>query len=74
MHHNIHQRCPLAPHMYVLTIDALGYSLEASHFSRHILGIRLLDGLVMVNNYFIEDSLLSIKKRRMIPRMLPMLV
>ena len=45
----------------MIAIDALGYLLEASRIAGQIRGILLTDSLEMVNSYFVDDSLLSIK-------------
>nr|QHR88371.1 hypothetical protein Q903MT_gene2384 [Picea sitchensis] len=43
LHWSIRQGCPLAPHLYVLTADALGYLLEAAHMQRQLRGVSLPD-------------------------------
>lgn len=53
--------CPLALYLYVLTADALGYLLEASHIVRQIHSILLSDDLETVNNHFVDESLLSVR-------------
>lgn len=57
---SIRQGCPLAPHLYVLVVDALGYSLESARIQERIQGISLLDESEMMNNHFVDDSLLSL--------------
>lgn len=54
----------MAPYLYVLTANALGYSLEATCISSQIHGILLLDGSEMVNNHFADDYLLSIRAEK----------
>ena len=55
LHCPMHQGCPLAPYLYVLTTNALGYLLEASHIAGWIHGILLLHGSKMVSNHFVDD-------------------
>ena len=51
----------MALYIYVLTTDALSYLLENSQVRGRIHGIILLDASKMENNYFVSDSLLSIR-------------
>jgi hypothetical protein len=44
LHRSIRQGCPLAPYLYVLTVDALGYLLEATHLQGQLRGISLPRG------------------------------
>ena len=58
LNRSIRQGFPLAPYLYVLTVDALGYFLEEACIVGQIRGIMLLDGSKMVNNHFADDSLI----------------
>jgi len=60
LHRSSHQGCPLAPYLYVLAADALGYLLEVARIQGQVKGIRLTDNSEMVNNHFVDDSLLSV--------------
>jgi hypothetical protein len=60
LHHSIRQGCPLAPYLYVLALDALGYSLEANKMQGRIYDMSLPGALEMVNKHFVDDSLPSI--------------
>jgi len=40
-------------------MDALGYLLESSHIHGHMQGILLSNDSKIVNNHFVDDSLLS---------------
>ena len=39
LHKSIKQGCPLAPYLYVLNVDALGYLLETTNQQAHIRGV-----------------------------------
>lgn len=58
LNRSIRMGCPLAPYLYFLTVDALGYLLEEACIVGQIRGIMLPDGSKMVNNHFANDSLI----------------
>lgn len=60
LHGSIRQGFPLDLYLYVLMVDALGYLLEASCIARQVRGIWFLVGYEMVNNHFVDDSLLFV--------------
>ena len=53
IHRLIRSGCPLAPYLYVLTANALGYLLEATLHQGKIRRVSLLRENEMVNNHFI---------------------
>jgi hypothetical protein len=48
------------PYLYVLIVDALGYLLEFAYLQGWLLGMSFLDGSKMVNNHFVNESLLFV--------------
>lgn len=64
LHRSIQQGCPLAPYLYVLTIDALGYLLEVARIQGKVQNICLPNGSKMVNNHFANHSLLLVSVER----------
>jgi hypothetical protein len=42
----------LAPYLYALTVDDLGYLLEVARIQGQVRGILLPDGSKMINNHF----------------------
>jgi hypothetical protein len=54
----------LSLYLYVLSANDLGYLLEAACIAEYIHGILFLDGLNMVNNNFVDDSLLLMRVER----------
>jgi len=57
---SIRKGCPLAPYLYVLMDDALGYLLETTHLQGRLKGIYLPMGEEMIKNHFAYDSLFSV--------------
>jgi hypothetical protein len=59
LHRSIRQGCPSAPYLYVLMVDALGYLLESTRIARKVPRHSAVgNGFEMVNNHFVDDSLL----------------
>ena len=59
LHRLIRQGHPLSLYLYVLIVDALGYLLEASLHKGKNTRVSLPRGKDMVNNNFVDDSLLG---------------
>ena len=51
----------MAPYLYILIFNALGYLLENACVHSQIKGIILLDAFEMVNNHFVDGSLLYLR-------------
>ena len=64
LHRSIRQGCPLAPYLYVLTANALGYLLEATLHQGKIRRVSFLRENEMVNNHFIYVSIISMTIQR----------
>jgi len=47
--------------LYVFIVEAFGYLLEVARIQGKVWSILLLDGLDMVNNHFVDDSLLFVR-------------
>ena len=60
LHHAIREGFPLAPHLYVVIMDDLGYLLETSQVQGHIQGVILPYSSKMTNNHFAYDYMLSL--------------
>jgi hypothetical protein len=60
LHHLINKFFRLAPYLYELVIDSLGYLLEVAKMQGKIKGICLLDCSKMVKNEFSDYYFLSI--------------
>jgi hypothetical protein len=60
----IRLRSPLAPYLYVLTANALGYLLEATLHQGKIRRVSFLRENEMVNNHFIYVSIISMTIQR----------
>ena len=55
LHWSYRQGCSLAPHLSVLTFDALGYFLDAILVQGKIQTMSIRDGYEMANNHIVHD-------------------
>jgi len=55
LHWSYRQGCALAPHLSILTFDALGYFLDATLLQGKIQRMSIRDGYEMANNYIAHD-------------------
>lgn len=58
---SIRQGCPLSPFLYVLVVDALGYSLQKYHEMNLVKGIPIPNNVVVINSHFPDDSMFFFK-------------
>lgn len=56
---SIRQGCPLAPYLFLLTVDVLGQMLQ--HPDCQVQGLRLLDNSYITNQMFADDTLLLLE-------------
>jgi hypothetical protein len=57
LHQSICHGCPLAPYLYILIVDALGYQLDVACIQGLVCSILFPNWSKMVKNYFVDDSL-----------------
>ena len=53
---SVRQGCPLAPYLFLLTVDVLGQMLQ--HPDNHVRGLQLPDNTFITNQMFADDTLL----------------
>jgi hypothetical protein len=58
---SIHQGCPLAPFLYVLSVDALGYLLQHAQVNRLVHGISFPRNTMALNSHFVVDNMIFIQ-------------
>ena len=58
----VRQGCPLAPYLFLLTVDVLGQMLQ--HSRCQVQGLRLPDNIVITNQMFADDTLLLLDGTR----------
>ena len=56
---SVRQGCPLAPYLFLLTVDVLGQMLQ--HPECHVKGLRLPDNSYITNQMFADDTLLLLE-------------
>lgn len=56
---SVRQGCPLAPYLFLLTVDVLGQMLQ--HPECHVKGLRLPDNTTITNQMFADDTLLLLE-------------
>ena len=56
LQHSVRQGCPLAPYLFLLTVDVLGRMLQ--HPDCGVQGLRLPDNTTITNQMFADDTLL----------------
>ena len=56
---SVRQGCPLAPYLFLLTVDVLGQMLQ--HPDCHVKGLRLPDNSTITNKMFADDTLLLLE-------------
>ena len=56
---SVRQGCPLAPYLFLLTVDVLGQMLQ--HPDCHVKGLRLPDNSTITNQMFADDTLLLLE-------------
>lgn len=56
LQHSMRQGCPLAPYLFLLTVDVLGQMLQ--HLKCRVHGLRLPDNSTITNHMFTDDTLL----------------
>lgn len=56
LHRSVRQGCPLAPYLFLLTVDVLGQMLQ--HSACGVQGLRLPDNSTITNQMFADDTLL----------------
>jgi hypothetical protein len=56
---SVRQGCPLAPYLFLLTVDVLGQMLQ--HPDCHVKGLRLPDNSTITNQMFADDTLLVLE-------------
>ena len=59
---SIRQGCPLAPYLFLLTVDVLGQMLQ--HPGCQVQGLRLPDQTIITNQMFADDTLLLLNGTR----------
>ena len=59
---SVRQGCPLAPYMFLLTMDVLGQMLQ--HPECQVQGLRLPDDITITNQMFADDTLLFLDGTR----------
>lgn len=55
---SIRQGCPLAPYLYFLTTNALGYILQSANKLKLISRIFIPQDVVVINSQCVNDNLL----------------
>ena len=58
---SIHQGCPLAPYLYVLTTNALGYMLQSAWKLKLISGVSIPQNSSVSNLHYADDRLLFLQ-------------
>ena len=56
LQHSVRQGCPLAPYLFLLTVDVLGQMLQ--HPDNGVKGLQLPDNSFITNQMFADDTLL----------------
>lgn len=56
---SVRQGCPLAPYLFLLTVDVLGQMLQ--HPDCHVKGLKLPDNSTITNQMFADDTLLLLE-------------
>ena len=62
LHRSVRQGCPLAPYLFLLTVDVLGQMLQ--HPGCRVQGLRLPDNTTITNQMFADDTLLLLDGTR----------
>ena len=57
---SVKQGCPLAPYLFLLTVNVLGQLLQ--HPTNSVQGLRLLDNNTITNQMFADDTLLLLER------------
>lgn len=61
---SVRQGCPLAPYLFLLTVDVLGQMLQ--HPCNGVKGLKLPDKSIITNQMFADDTLLFLDAPRII--------
>lgn len=59
---SVRQGCPLAPYLFLLTVDVLGQMLQ--HPTNEVKGLRLPDNSFITNQMFADDTLLLLEGKK----------